>query len=115
LTLTPEELGRKIKEAQAKEEGSAGSPSLSGKTPAGEAMRAGVDLAAALAVGGFIGYWLDRWLHTTPLFMILLFFGGFAAGFMNIYRSQTGQDFKIGLGELDKTATKTKDEKETEK
>ena len=31
-----------------------------------------------------------------PLFMILLFFAGFAAGFMNIYRAQTGQKFTIG-------------------
>lgn len=105
MKLTPEELGRKIKEAQAREGQIPGAPvhTDDASTPVGRAMRAGVDLAAALLVGGFLGYWLDKWLHTKPLFMILLFFMGFAAGFLNIYRAQTGQDFKIGMGELDKS------------
>lgn len=103
VNLTPEELGRKIKEAQERQGQTPGAPiHKDTSTPAGRAMRAGVDLAAALLVGGFLGYWLDKWLNTKPLFMILLFFMGFAAGFLNIYRSQTGQDFKIGMGDLDK-------------
>jgi ATP synthase protein I len=104
VNQTPEELGRKIKEAQERQGQSPGAPIQTGETtPAGRAMRAGIDLAAALLVGGFLGYWLDKWLNTKPLFMILLFFMGFAAGFLNIYRSQTGQDFKIGMGTPDKT------------
>ena len=59
------------------------------------AMRAASELAAALIVGGVLGYWLDKWLDTKPLFMILLFFAGFVAGFMNIYRAQTGKTFKM--------------------
>lgn len=112
MSLTPEELGRKIKEAQGEQGQNPGTPASSDtkKSAAATAMRAGTDLAAALIVGGFIGYWLDKWLGTKPLFMIFLFFMGFAAGMLNIYRSQTGQDFKIGLGELDK-----RDKKEPEK
>ena len=102
MSLTPEELNQKIKDARAKHEKDplavkARNPN---ETAAGKAMRAATELAAALLVGGFLGYWLDKWLQTQPLFMILLFFAGFAAGFLNIYRAQTGQDFRVGMGEL---------------
>ncbi|MBI3440457.1 MAG: AtpZ/AtpI family protein [Proteobacteria bacterium] len=63
----------------------------------GQALRAGTDLVAALVVGGFLGYWIDRWLGSKPWGMIIFFFLGFAAGFLNIYRSQMGQDYKIGF------------------
>ena len=69
---------------------------------AAKAMRAGTDLVAAVFVGGFLGYWIDQWLGSTPLFMIIMLFFGFGAGFLNIYRSQMGQDFKIGFKEEDK-------------
>ena len=113
MKLTPEELGRQIKEAQERQGQTPGAPIQTGETtPAGRAMRAGIDLAAALLVGGFLGYWLDKWLNTKPLFMILLFFAGFAAGFLNIYRSQTGQDFKIGMRDLDIKAKPDNEKKE---
>ena len=57
---------------------------------------------AALIVGGFLGYWIDRWLGSKPWGMVIFFFLGFAAGFLNIYRSQTGQDYKIGFKETTK-------------
>lgn len=119
LSLTPEELDHKIKDARAKQEKDplAAKTAKPGDTAAGRAMRAATELAAALLVGGFLGYWLDQWLHTRPLFMILLFFAGFAAGFLNIYRAQTGQQFRVGMGELKKKDDDTggkdkKDEKE---
>ncbi len=52
----------------------------------GQMMRAGVDLVAGAAVGTFCGYYLDRWLDTTPWFLIICFFLGFAAGFRNLMR-----------------------------
>lgn len=110
MTQTPEELGQKIKEAQERQErrtSSSGSGLSDNKSGAASAMRAGTDLVAALAVGGFLGYWIDRWLGTKPWMMIILFFLGFCAGFLNIYRSQTGQDYKIGF----KDETKDKDNK----
>jgi ATP synthase protein I len=112
VSLTPEELSRKIKEARVKQgqdpDPTAPKPAQPTDTAMAKAMRAATELVAALMVGGFLGYWLDTWLNTRPLFMILLFFAGFAAGFLNIYRAQTGQEFKIGMGELkDKDDTKT--------
>lgn len=112
VSLTPEELSRKIKEARVKQgqdpDPTAPKPAQPGNPATAKAMRAATELVAALMVGGFLGYWLDTWLNTRPLFMILLFFAGFAAGFLNIYRAQTGQEFKVGMGELkDKDDTKT--------
>lgn len=51
-----------------------------------QALNAGVELVAGVAVGGALGYGLDRWLGTSPWFLILLFFMGAAAGFLNLIR-----------------------------
>lgn len=59
-------------------------------------MRIGVELVAALLVGVGLGYLLDEWLDTKPLFALLGFFFGAAAGFMNVYRVSSGQGSTIG-------------------
>ncbi len=100
MTQTPEELGQKIKEAQERQEGRpTTAPKPEDMSGTASAMRVGTDLVAALAVGGFLGYWMDRWLGTKPWMMVIFFFLGFFAGFLNIYRAQTGQDYKIGFKE----------------
>jgi ATP synthase protein I len=43
-------------------------------------------LIGGLGGGAVIGWVLDRWLHTLPLFLLLLMFLGTAAGFRNIIR-----------------------------
>lgn len=53
----------------------------------GLAFRVGVELAAGLAVGGAIGWFLDGWLNTRPLLMLLFFALGAAAGLMNVFRT----------------------------
>lgn len=52
----------------------------------GFALRAGVELVAALVVGGGIGWLLDRWLGTGPFLMVLFFFLGSGAGMLNVFR-----------------------------
>ncbi len=117
VSLTPEQLSQKIKEARAKQgqdpDPTAPKPAQPGDAATAKAMRAATELVAALMVGGFLGYWLDTWLNTKPLFMILLFFAGFVAGFLNIYRAQTGQEFKVGMGELTKTDKADTDKEDT--
>jgi ATP synthase protein I len=44
-------------------------------------------LVAGVLVGGAIGYYLDRWLGTTPWLMVVLLMLGFAAGLMNVIRT----------------------------
>jgi len=43
-------------------------------------------LAGAVVVGGVIGYFLDRWLHTQPWLMLLLGGLGFYAGLREVLR-----------------------------
>jgi ATP synthase protein I len=43
-------------------------------------------LAGALAVGVALGYFLDRWLHTKPIFMLVFGALGFAAGVREVLR-----------------------------
>jgi ATP synthase protein I len=40
----------------------------------------------AIALGGFIGYFLDKWLHTGPWLMTVFGCFGFAAGILEISR-----------------------------
>ena len=78
------DLQRKIDEAKPhpgmKEQGS---------SPAdiGRGMRFAVELVSGIFVGGALGYLLDRWFGMTPLFLVVGFFLGAAAGFRNIIRA----------------------------
>jgi ATP synthase protein I len=52
----------------------------------GVGMRVGVELVSALLVAFAIGYGLDRWLHTLPLFLVIFVLLGGAAGIANVWR-----------------------------
>ncbi len=52
----------------------------------GVGLRVGVELVSAIVVAVAIGWWLDRWLHTTPFLIILFVLLGGAAGIANIWR-----------------------------
>ena len=51
------------------------------------AYRVLVDMIAGLLVGGFLGYWLDRWLGWAPFALIGGLIVGFAAGANNAWRA----------------------------
>ncbi len=53
----------------------------------GRAMRVSSDLLAGIFVGTLLGFLLDRWLETTPWFLLAGIGLGFAAGLRNIARS----------------------------
>jgi len=53
----------------------------------GVGMKVGVEMVSALVIGVGIGWWLDRWLHTLPLFLSLFVLLGGAAGILNVWRS----------------------------
>ena len=46
----------------------------------------GVEMLVAVLIGTFVGYLLDRWLHTRPWLMIVGFVLGSAAGFRNMFQ-----------------------------
>ena len=47
-------------------------------------------LVSAVVVGGLFGYFLDRWLHTKPLFLLLFGGIGFYAGVRDVLRRLGG-------------------------
>ena len=49
-------------------------------------LRVGVEMVSALAVAVVIGWWLDRWLHTRPLFLAVFVLLGGGAGIANVWR-----------------------------
>ena len=52
----------------------------------GLGVRVLTEFVAGIAVGGLIGYGLDRWLHTSPALLIVFLGLGTAAGFWNVYK-----------------------------
>ena len=53
----------------------------------GKAIHMATELFAGCGVGGVLGYGLDHWLETSPIFFIVMFFVGFAAGVRNMLRN----------------------------
>lgn len=65
----------------------------------GFALRIGVELVAALIVGGGIGFLLDRWLGTAPWLLVVFFLLGAGAGFVNVYRVMAGMGQSVGYSD----------------
>ncbi len=58
--------------------------------------RVATELVAGVVVGAFVGWILDNWLGTSPLFLVLLFFLGAMAGMLNVWRMFSGRGFAVG-------------------
>lgn len=86
--LSPDErlesLDRRLDKAQQEEARKAA------KVQGDPNMRAGQQvlshLVGAPLGGGLLGWVLDRWLGTAPWLLLVLMFGGFAVGIMNVLR-----------------------------
>lgn len=65
-------------------------------------MQAGIEFVASIGVCAIIGYWLDQWAGTMPLFSFILFLIGTGAGFMSIYRASRNLGAAVGYSELHK-------------
>ena len=77
--------------------------------------RIATELVAGTVVGTFIGWLLDQWLGTLPLFMVILFFLGTLAGMMNIWRMATGRGLKLGYLEHQQNNDQTSDKDDDNK
>ncbi len=53
---------------------------------AGSLSTVGLAFVLALVLGFWFGSLLDRWFATKPVFTIVFFFLGLAAGILNVYR-----------------------------
>lgn len=49
-------------------------------------LRVGTEMVASTMIGLGLGFFLDRWLDTRPLFLIVFAVLGLAAGFINLYQ-----------------------------
>ena len=78
-------LQRKIDKVKPESENEPSAESTSSSL--GKAMRLGTDLLAGVGIGGVLGYFIDRTFDTSPIFLIVFFFLGFAAGVRNILRN----------------------------
>lgn len=65
----------------------------------GDAMKIGLELVVGVAVGGFIGWQLDRWLGTAPWLLLIFFLLGFAGGLMNVIRAARRMQPKVLPGQ----------------
>lgn len=55
-------------------------------------------MVAGVVVGGGIGYFLDRWLHTSPAMALILGGLGFAGGIWEVIRRLTRNEESEGGG-----------------
>ena len=98
------DLGKRLDEAQKRQAAGAKRPP---RSQAGIASRFATELVAALLVGGGLGWGID-WLlsyfgfHTRPVFLIVFFILGAAAGIRNVMRAATEINAEIAA----KTASK---------
>jgi ATP synthase protein I len=69
-------------------------------------LRAGAELITSIAAGGLIGYLLDQWLSTTPLFLIAMLILGVITGFVNVWRTTQGIGHAVGYKDANKTRKK---------
>lgn len=82
---------------QARESGRAGlsdEESARRSSALGKAFQLSVELVAGVFVGGLIGWALDGWLGTSPLFLLVFLLLGMAAGFLNVIRAARGMTEK---------------------
>ncbi len=62
----------------------------------GYAVRIGVELVSAIAVGTAMGWGLDYWLGTRPWLMLVFILLGGAAGMLNVYKTASGMSGAVG-------------------
>ena len=100
------ELGRKIDEARGpttpRSDGAAGTGAL------GIAFRFATELVVAIGVGAGLGWLLDHFLHTKPIFMVVMFFLGAAAGIRNVMKA--AKDLNAEAAKHPAPAVKDEDE-----
>ena len=52
----------------------------------GTGFRVASELAAAIVVGGLLGWQIDKWAGTDPWFLLVFLMFGIVAGFWNVYK-----------------------------
>ena len=103
-------LGEQLAEVQARHAPPPPPDSRARGEALGYALRLAVELVAGVAVGGFIGWALDRWLGSAPFLMVVFLVLGAAAGMMNVFRAATAMQAKAPPAGKDLPADVTDDD-----
>jgi ATP synthase protein I len=82
-----EDLESRLEKAREKSQPRQSGLSAKDGNALGVALRLGVEFVAGIAVGSIIGFFLDRWLGTTPWLFLVFFMIGTGSGFMNVFRT----------------------------
>lgn len=80
------ELGRKLDEVNARKGVKSGGTVAGGKAYS-LAFHFMATLLAGVGIGVAVGWWLDQWLNTTPLFLIVFMLLGFVAGMRSVIQA----------------------------
>ena len=105
------DFGKRLDESLAAQHSTEG-PDPTDTMAAGFAMRAISELLVALAVCTFAGYWLDRYLGTTPWMMIILMPLGQAAGIWNVMRMSNSKQAEAIMGSKGPIPPSVKDDED---
>ncbi len=81
------EIGKKLDAVTARRAAAEEADRRQRQSAYGQAFRYAAELIIGVAVGGFLGWALDRQFGTAPWLMILLVVLGFAAGLLNVIRA----------------------------
>ena len=63
-----------------------------------QGLRLSLEMVAAVVVGGGIGWFLDKWLDTKPLFLLIFLALGLIAGIRNVYQAANRISSKYATG-----------------
>ena len=99
------DLEARLKKARGDQAPSALQASTSGFA---QGLRLSMEMVAAVAVGGGIGWFLDGWMETSPLFLLTFLALGLVAGIRNVYQAANQ------LGALNATKEEPDSETKTE-
>jgi ATP synthase protein I len=80
------DLEGKVRDARSRHE-PASSAAQDRGSAMGQALKLSTEMIAGVAVGGFIGWALDRLFGTAPILMVVFLILGAAAGILNVIRS----------------------------
>ncbi len=110
-------IRKRLRSLDARIKGARGHPTADTAAQRGSAMGAAfritADLLAGVIVGGFIGWAVDRWLDTSPIFLVVFFVLGSAAGILNVMRSaKKMQSRSVATGGDVETETRRKHDAE---
>jgi len=81
------EIGKKLDAVKARRAEAEAEMNRARQTAFGQAFRYAAELIVGVAVGGFLGWVLDRYFGTAPWLMIVFVILGFAAGLLNLIRA----------------------------